>query len=47
MVHPVDAATKSASRQAWSAKSYEDNVRFVSVYGEGVLGWLAPKCGIL
>lgn len=45
MAHDIDAASEPALRQSWSAKSYEDNVRFVSVYGEGVLGWLAPKSG--
>jgi len=45
MAHAPNASTESANGQAWSAKSYEDNVRFVSVYGEGVLGWLAPNPG--
>jgi len=45
MAHPVSQAGQTDSRQSWSAQSYEDNVRFVSVYGEGVVDWLAPAPG--
>jgi hypothetical protein len=30
----------------WSAKTYADNVGFVSELGEGVLSWLAPSKGL-
>ena len=33
------------SRQTWSSATYEENVRFVSELGKGVVEWLAPKAG--
>ncbi|MEM1049162.1 MAG: class I SAM-dependent methyltransferase [Pseudomonadota bacterium] len=33
------------SGQTWKAQSYDDNVRFVSVYGEAVLDWLGARPG--
>lgn len=37
--------TGTAAAQRWSPDTYEDNVRFVSDLGAGVLEWLDPKPG--
>jgi len=34
-----------AAAQRWSSETYEENVRFVSELGAGVLEWLEPKPG--
>ncbi len=33
------------SRQTWSSATYDENVRFVSELGKGVVDWLAPRAG--
>lgn len=45
MTLPDTDQNTPAEIQAWSAQSYDDNVRFVSVYGEGVVDWLRPQVG--
>ena len=37
--------TGAAASQRWTSDSYEENVRFVSDLGAGVLEWLDPKPG--
>jgi SAM-dependent methyltransferase len=37
--------TGAAAAQRWSSDTYEDNVRFVSDLGAGVMEWLDPKPG--
>ena len=36
---------RTAATQRWSSETYEDNVRFVSDLGAGVVEWLDPKPG--
>ena len=36
---------EAASKQVWSAESYDKNARFVSELGAAVLEWLAPQVG--
>lgn len=39
------AAERPERAQTWSARGYDANARFVSEYGEDILGWLAPQPG--
>lgn len=41
----TDRDTAPQGAQTWEAQSYDDNVRFVSVYGEAVLDWLGAEPG--
>jgi SAM-dependent methyltransferase len=36
---------RAAAKQRWSSDTYEENVRFVSDLGAGVMEWLDPKPG--
>lgn len=45
MIKLESEALPSDTGQTWSAQSYDENVRFVSVYGEGVVDWLSPIAG--
>jgi len=37
--------TEAAAKQRWHSDSYEENVRFVSDLGAGVMEWLDPRPG--
>lgn len=39
------AAARPERAQTWSATGYDANARFVSDYGEDILGWLNPQPG--
>ena len=46
MSQPTTSPAERPERaQTWSARGYDANARFVSEYGEDILGWLAPQPG--